>query len=509
MNVAALLLEQGAPHAVAVIDHAGTSITYDALRAETAKVASRLQRLALEQGARVLIVADNGLFFVTAYLGVLRAGLVAVPAAPHLTAAELATALDTSGAQVVFAQRKPWDRAGEALAKAAQCIVEVPSEKVSRGATAYADFLAAADGELEERVTTGDELAALMLTSGSTGTPRGVMLSHANIAANTRAIASYLELTAADRMMTVIPLHYCYGASLLHTHLFAGGSVVIDNRFMFADKVLQRMNATACTGFAGVPTHFQILLRNSSMKSMTFPHLRLVQQAGGKLADPLIRELVATTAASVFVMYGQTEATARLSYLPPSALASKLGSIGKGIPGVTLRVCDASGAEVPVGTVGEIVAEGPSIARGYWRDPDGSAITFRGGRLHTGDLARTDAEGYIYIVDRASDLLKCGGVRTSSLAIETVLFEVPDVVEAAVIAIPDDLLGEAPCAFLSLRDGASTVDVESHARRECASRLAPELMPKIFRFEKTLPKTASGKPSKHALRALLARGNDT
>ena len=237
---------------------------------------------------------------------------------------------------------------------------------------------------------------------------------------------------------------------------------------------------------------------------MTFPTLRLIQQAGGKLADPLLKELVeAAGAAQVFTMYGQTEATARLSYLPPEALATKLGSIGKGLPGVTLRICDEQGAPVAAGVVGEIVAEGANVARGYWQDEASSATTFREGKLHTGDLARADADGFITIVDRAKDFLKCGGVRTSSLAIETVLFEVPDVVEAAVIAVPDDLLGEAPCAFLVIRDGASAVDVEAQARRECAARLVPELMPKIFRFEKTLPKTASGKLSKLALRALL------
>jgi acyl-CoA synthetase (AMP-forming)/AMP-acid ligase II len=220
-----------------------------------------------------------------------------------------------------------------------------------------------------------------------------------------------------------------------------------------------------------------------------------------------VRELVESTSAEVFVMYGQTEATARLSYLPPAELPKKLGSVGRGIPGVTLRICDEQGAPVPTGTIGEIVAEGESIARGYWQDEASSAATFPGGKLRTGDLARADEDGFIYIVDRAKDFLKCGGVRTSSLAIETVLFEVPEVVEAAVIPIPDDLLGEAPCAFLAVRDGADATEVEAHVRRECAARLAPELMPKVFRFEKTLPKTASGKPSKIALRALLGSGS--
>lgn len=509
MNVSDLLLAAGQPEAVALIDHGGVATTYRALRDEVQRTAAHLQACGLEPGARVLLVAENSLFFVAAYLGTLRAGYVVVPVAPHATAEELSLVLEAASPKAAFVQRKPWDRLGETLASIPHCVVEVAPEKVTRGATSFQALPTPDPGKaLDERVKDGSELAALMFTSGSTGKPRGVMISHANIVANTRSIAEYLALSAADRMMTVLPLHYCYGASLLHTHLLVGASLVIDNRFMFADKVLKRMNDTECTGFAGVPSHFQILLRTSSMKSMTFPRLRLIQQAGGKLADPLLEELVATAApAKVFTMYGQTEATARLSFLPPEELAKRLGSIGKGIPGVTLRICDEQGIPVAPGVVGEIVAEGGNIAGGYWQDEAASAATFRGGKLHTGDLARADAEGFITIVDRAKDFLKCGGVRTSSLAIETVLFEVPDVVEAAVIAVPDDLLGEAPCAFLVIREGSDAGAVEAQVRERCGARLAPELMPKIFRFEKTLPKTASGKLSKIALRALLRAGS--
>ncbi|CAN5887842.1 class I adenylate-forming enzyme family protein [soil metagenome] len=508
MNVAACILEVGAPDAVAVIDHGGAATTYRALRDEVHRVAAHLQAQGFEAGARAVLVAENNLLFIAAYLGTLRAGGVVVPVAPHITPEELSFIVASSGARVAVVQRKHWERVADALS-GVHAIVDVAPDKVTKGATSFEALSALPAGRaLEERVADGSELAALMVPSDSPGPPHGLMLPHTTTMANTRSIAEYLGLTPSDRMMAVLPLHYCYGASLLHTHLLVGGSLVIDNRFMFADKVLKRMNDTECTGFAGVPSHFQILLRTSSMKSMTFPRLRLIQRAGGKLAVPLLEELVATAApARVFTMYGQTEATARLSYLPPDDLPTKLGSIGKGIPGVTLRICDEQGAPVPAGTVGEIVAEGGSIARGYWQDEAATSATFRNGRLHTGDLARADADGYITIVDRASDFLKCGGVRTSSHAIETVLFQVPEVVEAAVIAVPDDLLGDAPCVFIVIREGADAALVEASVRRECTTRLAPELMPKIFRFEKTLPKTASGKPSKLALRALLGSGS--
>src|SRR4029077_6932928 len=164
-----------------------------------------------------------------------------------------------------------------------------------------------------------------------------VMVSHRNIIANTESIIDYLQLQSADRVMTVLPFHYCYGRSLLHTPLRVGGSLVLDHRFMFPDKVLQRMVETECTGFAGVPSHFQILLRNSSLRTRTFPKLRFVQQAGGNLPPVFLQELREILPnAKIFVMYGQTEATARLSYLPPGFLEAKAGSIGRGMKGVRL-----------------------------------------------------------------------------------------------------------------------------------------------------------------------------
>jgi long-chain acyl-CoA synthetase len=233
------------------------------------------------------------------------------------------------------------------------------------------------------------------------------MISHRNIIANTDSILRYMELTKDDRVMAVLPFHYCYGLSLLHTHLKAAGSVVIETSFMFPEVVLDRMEETGCTGFAGVPSTYQILLGNSSLKKRPFPALRYVQQAGGKLPDALIQELMtALPGKQLFVMYGQTEATARLSYLPPNMLGEKPGSIGKGMPGVTLDVLDEKGEVVKVGETGEIVARGENIGLGYWMNDGNAEGTFRDGILYTGDLARVDEDGYIYECDNlAADKL--------------------------------------------------------------------------------------------------------
>lgn len=302
--------------------------------------------------------------------------------------------------------------------------------------------------------------------------------------------------------MTVLPFHYCFGTSLLHTHLRIGGSLVVEHRFMYPDKVLMRMQETECTGFAGVPSHYQILLRRSSLRKMSFPHLRYIQQAGGHLAPSFIGELCeALPQTKIFVMYGQTEATARLSYLPPEMIEKKLGSIGKAIPGVRLRVLDEAGSEVAPGETGEIVAEGRNIALGYWRDPQESSLSFRNGRLYTGDLATVDEEGFIYVVSRAKDFVKCGGRRVSCRHVEEQLLEFDGLLEAAVIGVPDDVLGEAVRAFVVPRAGYSTA-LEDRLRQFCRERLPSQLNPKAIVMLDALPKNSAGKVLKPRLRML-------
>jgi acyl-CoA synthetase (AMP-forming)/AMP-acid ligase II len=328
------------------------------------------------------------------------------------------------------------------------------------------------------------------------------MISHGNIRANTESIIEYLDLTAADRMMCVLPFHYCFGASLLHTHLRVGGSLVLENKFMYPEALLETMISTECTGFAGVPSHYQILLRRSTLRQKSFPCLKHVQQAGGHLAPALVRELrEALPTTRVYVMYGQTEATARLSYLPPEMLDSKLGSIGKGIPGVTLRVLNSAGEPAGPGETGEIVAEGASVALGYWRCPGESAGTFRDGKLYTGDLARVDEDGYLYIVGRAKDFLKCGGKRVSCRQLEETILECPELMEAAVIGVPDETLGEAVKAFV-VPSNRCTEGLADQVKQFCKQRLPLVLVPSQVVILDALPKNGSGKVIKDELRKL-------
>jgi acyl-CoA synthetase (AMP-forming)/AMP-acid ligase II len=468
--------------------------TYGDLQRESSRVAARLAEMGVGQGDRVILLSDNSLYWVAAYIGTLRTGAVVVPLPTTTSAQDFEYIRESTNSQVAFVQAR----------FAARNAAMLGSIRLITDADLKADSAPIATNSPE--IKRGD-LAAIMFTSGSTGQPRGVMISHGNIIANTESIVEYLTLTSADSIMAVLPFHYCFGTSLLHTHLAVGGTVAIDNRFRYPETILQRMIEENCTGFAGVPSHYQILLRTSSIRKKQFPALRYVQQAGGHLAPVFLAQLrEALPATQVFVMYGQTEATARLSYLAPENLDAKAGSIGKGMTGVTLRVIDDSGKDVAhgeAGAVGEIVATGENVALGYWAAPEETAAIFRNGALHTGDLAKVDEDGFIYVVDRAKDFLKCGGKRVSCGQIEDQLVAFEDLVEAAVVGIPDEVLGEAVLAYVVPRAGAGE-DIVSRLEQFWKSTMLSHIVPKEIIVLQALPKNTSGKLARPKLKEMAA-----
>jgi acyl-CoA synthetase (AMP-forming)/AMP-acid ligase II len=499
-DVATFLLERGSPGRIA-LRFADGEYSYATLRQRVDDVARAIVGMGAPPGARALLIDENSFFQVVAYLGVMRAGLAAVPLPSNISSDRLAYVRKSTEAELVFA-RSTVVRA-DGTFDGVHLITDRESPPV-RGLASQRSF-----GEIPDQASAPgrdlpevgpDALAAIMFTSGSTGDPRGVMVSHRNIIANTESIVRFLELGENDRVMVVLPFHYCFGASLLHTHLRVGGSLVVDMRFMYPEVVLQRMIETGCTGFAGVPSHFNILLAGSGLATKSFPSLRYVQQAGGRLAPASISKLRrALPAARVFVMYGQTEATARLSYLPPERLETKAGSVGKGIPGVTIRVVDEAGRDVRPGELGEIVAAGESIACGYWRAPEASAEVFRDGVLHTGDIATVDEDGFVYIVDRAGEFLKIGGERVSSRRIEDELASCDEVLEASVLPIPDDVLGEAVRAFV-VPGGGNRDGLEKRVEAFCRRRMPAPLVPREIIVVESLPRNAAGKVIKSKLK---------
>lgn len=493
MNLATRLLAAGDAAAPALF--CGESVcTYAELRERVERCARCLLGRGAKKGEPAAIVAENGLFFVVAYLGVILAGMAAVPIPVEASPETRDRIVREAGIRTLMVSRRVNRRVATWAAQSGLAVIDEAALEAAAnvGPAEFPEI----DAERDQ--------ASLMYTSGSTGAPRGVVITHANIATNTRDIVEALGLTASDRVMVVLPFHYCFGLSLLHTHLAVGGSLVIDNQFIFPEHVLQEMLARNCTGLAGVPATYQILLRKSRFKELAFPSLRWLQQAGGKLPNAHIREILAAFPGVRFqLMYGQTEATARLSHLAPERLHDKLGSIGRGLSSTRLEVLRPDGTRVTPGSneVGEIVATGGNIATGYLNAPEETARYFRGGRLHTGDLARVDEEGFIFIVDREREMIKSGGHRVGAKEVEEVVAELEEVVEVAVVGEPHELLGEAIAAFIAPIAG-STLDSDA-VREHCKRRLAAFKVPERVVFLPALPHNGNGKVVKSDLKKML------
>jgi long-chain acyl-CoA synthetase len=459
------------------------SITFQDLFNRSMKLAHYLNS-SVGRGQNILLIAPNSVFFITAYLAIIKSGNVVVPLSPEIEQSNLDYIQGQCQSTLVITTR-------------------FLKYKIDVGDVSLLDEM-----DLDEMIernsfiipagrdeTSSGNLAEIIFTSGSTGKPKGVMISHKNLIANTASIVEYLSLEQRDTMLVILPFYYCYGLSLLHTHLRVGGCLVLNNMFIMLGGVLHDLKQFKCTGFAGVPAHFQILLRKSdSFKTTQFPDLRYVTQAGGKLHNAFITEFIESFPGIRFiVMYGQTEATARLSWLPPEKLPEKIGSCGKAIPGVELRLVDEKGQPVKPGDIGEIIAQGDNIMQGYYLDQESTGRTLVNGWLHTGDLARMDDEGYLYLSARIKEIIKVGGRRVSPKEIEEVIVSMPNVIDCTIETISDDILGESMKATVIIKNLAAIKTTADDIRSWCGSRLAPYKIPQVIELKERITITATGK----------------
>ncbi len=431
-----------------------------------------------------LLIASNSIFFIVSYLAIMKSGNVVIPLNPLTEDETLLYIKAQANVNLSFITRLENSRIKCDLG---EIFNEVDFKNTIEE---YKNSTFSIDNSNFNK----ERLAAIMYTSGSTGKPKGVMISHKNIIANTNSIIEYLKLTKDDTMLVVLPFYYCYGLSLLHTHLRANAKIVLNNNFIFLGSVINNLKKYKCTGFAGVPSHFQILLRKSdTFKNTEFPDLRYVTQAGGRLSNIFIKEFIETFPnIDFFVMYGQTEATARLSYLPPSRLSDKQLSLGKGIPGVELRVVNAEGKDVKTGEVGEIIAKGDNVMMGYFKDEKATKETIIDNYLYTGDLATIDDDGFIFYYSRKKEIIKVGGRRVSPKEIESVILSMPEVVDCTIEAIDDPILGENIKATIVLANNEISLTPED-IKQYCSDKLAIYKIPGIIDISTKLNLSATGK----------------
>jgi long-chain acyl-CoA synthetase len=463
------------------------SVTFTQLHKSSLSIANYLQ-YEVGQKRNIFLLSANNLFFLKIYFAILKSGNVCIPLDPNIEKDNFSFISGLTDPALIFLTKDIEKRLG---LNSEKCVTPDNLDKLEHNEFPFSD----------ENGFDKENCAEIIFTSGSTGIPKGVMISHKNLIANTESIITYLKLTQDDRILVFLPFYYCYGLSLLHTHLRVGGSIVFNNSFIFLGTVINNLLEYKCTGFAGVPSHFQILLRKSdSFRNTKFPDLKYVTQAGGKLAPIFIDEFRSSfPEVKFFVMYGQTEATARLSYLPPELYEAKRGSMGKGIPGVELKVVDENGDPIKPGETGEVIAMGDNIMIGYFGDEETTRGTIIDGWLHTGDLGTVDDDGYIFLTARQKEIIKVGGKRVSPKEIEAVILELPEIVDCTVDGVEDELQGEALRATIVYRPEVGKDSILEKVRQQCADHLALYKVPKIFVLKENLVISATGKKIKGKL----------
>jgi long-chain acyl-CoA synthetase len=466
--------------------------TYADMNRLANRLANGLIRAGVVPGDRVVQISENRPEYIFGYYGILKTGAVSVALNTELkpeTMAGLLRELEPK-ALIVSSKFEPVLSSLD-LSRLGVGSVYVAGPRREELFASLPDRNPAL--EIDPR-----SCAMIVYTSGSAGKPKGVMLTHANVVANTRSIVEYLELASRDVQMAVLPFFYVMGLSLLNTHFAVGGRVVINNKFGYTASVLKQMAVEGVTGFSGVPSTYAHLLFRSPLARFRdkLPALRYCSQAGGHMPKHVKLELLRVLPPHVrlYVMYGATEASARLTYLPPDSLLEKIDSVGKPIPGVTIEILSESGEILGPDRTGELVASGDNIMTGYYRDEGSTKRVLDRHGYHTGDLGHYDRDGFFYVTGRKDDQLKVGGHRVDPREIEDVIMESGRIVECIVFGIPDPLAGRRLAGLIVPIRQAPGEAAEIVAF--CRKRLPKFKVPESLVAVEAVPKSSIGKPDR-------------
>lgn len=495
--------------------HGDQRLNYREVSRQTAGLATSLRTTHVKRGDRIGIYLEASIPQVISIFGVSQAEGVYVPINTLLHAEQVMhIARDCGMKGLITTPAK--------LASLADLIPQIPSLEflVVTGegeipATRipvfrFDDLCAAEAPSVWSEVGIEKDLAAILYTSGSTGKPKGVMLSHANVVAGSRIVSTYLGITEAERILAVLPFSFDAGMNQMMTAFEKGGTLVLIN-FVFAREIVQALLKERITGLAGVPTLWSLLAQpNSTMDRQPLPNLRYITNTGGAMPQAvlkILRQVLPTT--KVFLMYGLTEAF-RSSYLPPEELDRRPTSMGKAIPDTEILVLNEQGQVCKPGEIGELVHRGPTVSMGYWNRPEDTARALRPNPLlppemgdcervcYSGDLVKMDEDGFLYFLGRRDAMIKSSGFRISPTEVEEVLFQTGKLRGAAVIGIPDEVLGQSIKAFVVQRDG-DALDGDALLAL-CAEKMPRYMVPKTIEVLSELPKTSSGKVDYPALR---------
>lgn len=446
-------------------------------------------------GDRVAIHLDHALEAVVALHGAWIAGAIAVPVNQSLKSPQVAHILQHSGSRVLVSAPHKLAQLDEAVLAGIR-ILTVPDDSVRGGEQ---------DAEVRRRSHPGgDAPAAILYTSGSTGRAKGVVVSHANLRAGARIVAGYLDLRREDRILSVLPLSFDYGLNQLLTALHCGCTLVLQ-RSHFPLDVLESLERERITGLAGVPPFWVHLVRGAG-PGLELPHLRYVTNSGGVFPVELLRRYRERLPhVRIYLMYGLSEAF-RSTYLPPEELDRRPGSMGRAIPESEVFVLDAQDRRCAPDEAGELVHRGPTVALGYWNDPEATARVFRPDPedpdsnrrvVYSGDVVKSDEEGFLYFLGRRDQQIKSYGYRVSPDEVEELIHASKLVAEVAVHGRPDEFSGAAIVAHVIPRDPSAFAT--SALLEFCRARMPAYMVPKIVEVHDRLPRTPSGKIDRGAL----------
>jgi len=490
-------------------------LTYRQLNEAADQLAAALIARGIKRQDRVVIFLENSIESVVSLYGILKAGAVFVMLNPGMKAGKINFILKDSGARAIITHVVK-----ESIFKEALSDVPEMEHMIWCGNKASFEPMAAVTSEetwdsIFSKAHTAPprlgykiidiDLATIIYTSGSTGEPKGVVSAHCNVVAAATSITTYLENKTDDIVLNTLPLSFDYGLYQSFMVPLFGGTLVLEKSFIFPIKTIELLVKEKVTGFPIVPTMAAILSQMDTLSKFDLSSLRYITNTAAALHVSYIKKLQSQfPGVTIFSMYGLTECK-RTLFLPPEELNRRPTSVGIAIPNEEVFVLDDEGKELGPGEIGELVVRGSNVMQGYWNRPEETAKTFRPGRyrgevfLHTGDLFKKDEEGFLYFVGRKDDMIKTKGERVSPKEIENSLCSIQGVVEAAVLGVPDDILGQAVKAYIVTEKGVTLTS--DQIMKYISNNLEPFMVPKYVVFRETLPKNPSGKIDKKVLKA--------
>jgi acyl-CoA ligase (AMP-forming) (exosortase A-associated) len=495
--------------------HGEERLSYAEANERVAGLAAGLQDAGLQRGERVGIYLDASIAQVTSILAVSQAGGVFVPANGVLFPEQVAHIARDCGISALITSAAKLESVIPVLPQIPSLrfiVVVSKDDKTAYPLPTYDFESITKTGDLDQlkdqRIS--QDLAAILYTSGSTGKPKGVMLSHANILAGTSIVSTYLDITASDRILAVLPFSFDAGLNQLTTSFQQGSTLVLIN-FVLARQIVDILGKEKITGLAGVPTVWSLLAQpNSTLQKNTPTSLRYITNTGGAMPQSVLKILrSALPRTRIFLMYGLTEAF-RSTYLPPEELDRRPTSMGKAIPDTEILVLNEHGKRCKPGEVGELVHRGPTVSLGYWGNPEATNRVLKPNPLltpelgdvervcYSGDLVKIDEDGFLYYVGRRDTMIKSSGYRISPTEVEEVVFQSGKARHAAAIGIPDELLGQAVKVFVVAREG-EPLDKDG-LLAFCKEKMPRYMVPKYIEVMHELPKTSSGKVDYPSLR---------